>query len=206
MNYQGLGGKSAYALCRIYYRHLPFRCLDLPLPCSGMALHLKEAVVWLWSQWEMKHWQQQEGLCCISPEGAAENPPTFFSSIKCLVDLAYFHFQRLIFPQLFLETDNMEPELVPAVDLPQYRQRGQESSEFRPAKALVQSQVLFPYCAVLKQLVQCLLRESYFGMPVFLSQGRGFPRSSSWCGCLYDQRPFESVPEYNRKGLVTWWP
>lgn len=144
-----------------------------------------------------EHWQQQEGLCCISPEGAAESPPTFFSSIKCLVDLAYFHFWRLIFPSCFGERKRQSLSWVSA----QYTQRGQESSELRPW-----GQVLCPNCAVLEQLVQYLLRDSYFGMSVFLPQGTGFPRTGSWCGCLYDQRPFKSVSEYNRKRLVTWWP
>lgn len=89
-----------------------------------MALHPKQAVGWLWSQREMEHWQQWEGLCCISPERAAENPPTFSSSIKCLVDLAYFHFQGLIFPQLFWREKPWSLGSVSAVDLSVQTERG----------------------------------------------------------------------------------
>lgn len=186
MNYQGLEGKSAYALCRIYYRHLPFRCLDLS--CLALISVGDGALA------------AAGGLVLHQPWRDCRKPSNLLF-LRKMFDLAYVHFWRLISPQLFWR-ENVEPGLGFCCWPPSVQTEG--SGELRPAKALGLSQELCPKCAFLKQLVQYLLKESYFGMPVFLSQGTSFPRSSSWCGCFCDQGPFESVSEYNKN--VTWWP
>lgn len=175
MSYQELEGKSACAcVSRIYYRHLPFRCLDFQPSCLGMAVHPSSCLALV--PVGDGALAAAGGLVLQQPWRGYRKPSKLLFLHKMFGWFVMFSFSKTHFPPAVLAREKVQPELGSCCWPPSVQAEGSgELTPTLPSKTLGWSQVLYPNCAVLKQLVQLLLRESYFGMPAFLSQGTGSP-------------------------------